>query len=107
MAFSPSTLDSIVGPNAETVARIGTPVPSPPSVKNSHGKAFAVHCWPSACVRAVSFSPPSPGAAIPDRSPFMSARNTGDAGRRQLLGDALQRLGLAGAGGSRRPGRAG
>ena len=64
------------GPKPEIVARIGTPLPTPPSEKYSVGKLAAVHCWPMPAVRFSSFSLPSPGVATPDRSPLMSAANT-------------------------------
>ncbi len=64
------------GPNPATVARMGTPVPMPPSEKNSTGKDAALHACPMPSVRFSSFSLPSPGVATPDRSPLMSAANT-------------------------------
>ena len=53
------------------------------------------------CARVVDARrSPRPARRCPTTSPFMSARNTGTPARRQLLGDQLQRLGLAGAGGA-------
>ena len=42
-----------------------------------------------------------PASSRPERSPLMSAANTGDAHRRELLGHELERLRLAGAGRAR------
>ncbi len=76
MGFSSSTFAISTGPKSLTVVRIGTPSPCPPRVKNSVGAARETHSWPRAAARAVSFSEASPGTAIPERSPFMSATNT-------------------------------
>ena len=65
------------GPNPDTVARTGTPLPMPPRAKYSVTDASGFQSCPIACVRARSFSFDSPGVATPDRSPFMSAANTG------------------------------
>ena len=59
------------------VARSGTPMPCPPRAKNSTGQACGCQSWPILVVRASSFSLACPGEAMPDRSPLMSAANTG------------------------------
>ena len=69
-----------------------------PSDKNSTGNAVAVQSSPVSLARAAVLSLASPGRARPDRSPFTSAINTATPGRAELLGDQLQRLGLAGSG---------
>ena len=78
MSLRSSTFDSRIGPKSVIVARTGTPVPRPPSARNSTGKPVGAHGV--AGVRG----PPgrsgrraSPGAARPDRSPLMSASTTG------------------------------
>ena len=53
------------------------PVPSPPRAKYSTGKPVACHCWPTEAAREVIFGLSAPGAERPDRSPLMSAANTG------------------------------
>ena len=72
-----STLASSVGPNDVIVARSGMPFPWPPRAKNSVGQARPSHFWPTSSARFVTFSPGSPALATPDRSPLMSAANTG------------------------------
>ena len=49
----------------------------------------------------------SPGLAMPGQVALDVGQQHRHAGVRQLLGEPLQRLGLAGTGGARRPGRAG
>ena len=56
---------------------------------------------PSSPMRFSAGPPASAGSARPDRSPLTSATNTGTPCGRELLGDQLQRLGLAGAGRAR------
>ena len=99
MSLSPSTFASRVGPKDVIVARSGTPVPSPPSARYSTGKPVAVHCWPTDAARAVTLGSSAPGVDSPDRSPLMSAANTGTPCGGELLGHQLERLGLAGPGG--------
>ena len=77
VSFRPSTLLSSTGPKDVTVARTGTPVPSPASARNSQGKPFAAQVVPVSAARAVMRSLTAPGAAIPETSPLMSARKTG------------------------------
>ena len=97
--WTPSTLASSCGPKSETVARTGTPGPMPPSDRNSTGKAVGVYSMPSSAgALGRDARRRRPRAARPETSPLMSATNDRHAGRRELLGDALQRLGLAGAG---------
>ena len=78
VSFRSSTFDSRVGPKLVIVARTGTPVPMPPSARNSTGKA--VGAQPVSAVSAarwVILSLLVPGWDSPDRSPLMSATTTG------------------------------
>ena len=76
MAFRPSTLASSTGPKPDTAARRGTP-PAPESDSSSTGAADGAQSCASSAVRARTRSSGTPGAAMPARSPFMSAANTG------------------------------
>ena len=87
-----------MGPNEVMVARTGMPLPSPPRARNSTGKVLPDQAWPMLSVRAMSFSLPVAAVASPERSPLISARNTGTPGGGELLGHHVQRDGLARAG---------
>ena len=93
-----STLLSRIGPNWVSVARIGTAeLLAAQATGTRRGTPWASsrrRCPAPAVTRSLS----SPGRAIPDRSPLTSASSTGTPGVRQLLGERLQRLRLAGAG---------
>ena len=95
-------------PSRDTVARTGWPC-SPKTSQKSTGKpaqAGVVDARGSAA-RASNFGVASPGLAMPDRSPFTSAMNTGTPIAGEALGQHLQRHGLAGAGGAGDRGRGG
>ena len=80
------------------MARTGKPR-LPNTSQNTTG--FARHAgsaMPVAFSRSFSFGDVAPAAAMPDRSPLTSARNTGTPMLREMLGQHLQRDGLAGAG---------
>ena len=66
-----------MGPKEVMVARTGMPLPSPPRARNSTGNVLPDQAWPIPAVRASSFSLPVAAVASPDRSPLISARNTG------------------------------
>ena len=69
--------DSSSGPMSETVARTGWPA-SPNTSQNTAELARGVNSvMPSAARRSLSLGDSTPGAPMPDRSPFTSAMNTG------------------------------
>ena len=98
MSFRPSTFDSSSGPKPATVARIGTPLPTPPSEKYSVGMAARLPVLADA-----------PRALEQLVVRLARRRDAGEvaldvggehrhAVRGELLGEHLQGLGLAGAG---------
>ena len=97
-----STLASSCGPKSETVARTGTPGPMPPSERNSTGKPVGANGIAELGRRA---SAPAPAGVAGRGEAGEVALDVGDehrhAGGRELLGDPLQRLRLAGAGRAR------
>jgi hypothetical protein len=64
------------GPISLMVVRIGWPF-SPYRSQNTTGAALGLSVSPMPAARASSFSLGDPGSAMPDRSPFTSAQNTG------------------------------
>jgi hypothetical protein len=76
VALSPSTLARSTGPNDETVARSCAPC-FPVRLRNSTGAATGRHAKPVSAAREDTRSLVSPGAPIPERSPFTSDRKTG------------------------------
>ena len=100
MSLSPSTLASSVGPKLVIVARSGIPVPSPPSARNSTGKAVGCQSVsPVSAHRCAILSLLGSGLRQAGQVALDVGHNDRDTGCRELLGKALQRLGLAGAGG--------
>ncbi len=77
VSFRSMMRESRMGPKEVMVARTGMPLPSPPRARNSTGKVLPDQAWPMLSVRARSFSEPVAAVARPERSPLMSARNTG------------------------------
>ena len=99
VSLSPSTLLSSSGPNDVMRGAHRHAGPEPAQAPGTRrGTRGACQSVPVSAARCVTRSLAAPGAAMPDTSPLMSARNTGTPGVRQLLGDELQRLGLARAG---------
>src|SRR5262245_2399609 len=76
VSFRPSTFASSSGPKLETVARSCAPR-APVRLRYSTGRGAPCHAQPVSRARCVTRSFGSPAAAMPERSPFKSARNTG------------------------------
>src|SRR5262245_59809833 len=68
------------GPISKTVVRIGCPC-SPKRSQNTTGNSSVLYLKPTSVARLTRKSLASPGSAIPDRSPLMSAANTGTPAR--------------------------
>ena len=96
-----STFASSCGPKSDTVARTGTPGPDAAEREELDGEAGGVNGMPSSAIRFSAGRPPSPGAARPGEVALDVGDEDRHAGGRELLGDALQRLGLARAGRAR------
>src|SRR5215211_4632203 len=77
VSFASSVFASRSGPKSDTVARIGIPGPIPPSERYSVGKPVGCQSWSSSFARVSAGPPVSPGCAIPETSPLMSAATTG------------------------------
>ena len=75
-SFSSSIREISRGPISETVARMGWPA-SPNRSQNTTGAAAGCSSRFIALARASIFSLGAPAAAIPQRSPLISAANTG------------------------------
>ena len=74
------TRDSRIGPISETVARTGWPS-CPNTSQNITGNWSGWYASPMSLARFTNASLASPGAAIPDKSPLMSAAKTGTPAR--------------------------
>ena len=72
--------DSRIGPISETVARTGWPS-CPNTSQNITGNWSGWYASPMSLARFTNASLASPGAAIPDKSPLMSAAKTGTPAR--------------------------
>ena len=68
------------GPTSNTLARTGWPC-SPNRSQNTTGNSSVSYSKPSSLARLTKASLRSPGAPMPDRSPLMSAANTGTPAR--------------------------
>ena len=65
----------------DTVARTGTPGPSPPRARNSTGKAVGANGSPRSAIRFSPGPPARPPTASPETSPLTSATSTGTPAR--------------------------
>ena len=72
--------DNRSGPTSNTVARMGWPC-SPNKSQNITGNSSVSYSKPMSLARLTKASLASPGSAIPDRSPLISAANTGTPAR--------------------------
>ena len=76
VSFRSSTFASNSGPNDDTVARSCAPRVAA-RLRNSTGNGVGFHAHPVSFARCCTLSSATPATPRPERSPFMSARNTG------------------------------